>query len=267
MTFGHLTKLQMEVTLGYLRTFDTPQTPTLAAALACFGKAHLYLAMGQKDLALADARQLAQTPMGLDPLVFTAHYALLYENGLAPPEFNDIGTNLITELRQTEQSVRESGRIRLACKLLSRTGHHITVEPIPANMIRLLSQPETILTASENELSDLANHIILEPLSIGVEQGDILALVALSLLRDYKIDTASKICRALLSIGFRNSLLSEAISFVELQRGRDGGYGFFDPFSEAAVNPLALEGGFRLPITVNALWLFTADMLCTRSAC
>jgi hypothetical protein len=108
-------------------------------------------------------------------------------------------------------------------------------------------------------LAEIADHLLADrrPMDeIGVQ---ILSLIALAELRNYRVDLGCVLLRAVFQLGVPCAESMEALHFIALQRRRDGRYGFANQFGEAAEPDEEQHLNMYLPLTVNAVWLLSMD--------
>lgn len=194
--------------------------------------------------------------LSLDPAVISSHYSMLVENGLSSTSMEDVVKNLLSSLRLQPEALLCQSRVRLAVSMLKQAGVEVHLSESPYWVSKLLRNPNKLYTMTSSEVQQFVEHVTADELIIEPELVEVLSLIALSELRNYRVDLGSKILRLLLSRGCYHTYAEEGLRFVALQRRRDGGYGFLDPLREhidVKINPMV---AFHLPVTLNAVWLF-----------
>ncbi|MDV6316267.1 hypothetical protein [Idiomarina sp. HP20-50] len=166
------------------------------------------------------------------------------------------------ELLSQPDEVLELGRLHLTKHLLNELGIKLPKLPIGKDMSDFLQSPEDWLTASDEQLSNLIDIMLANQSTISTADSDILSLIAIAELRNYKVDLGSKILRFVIHHGKANAMVQEAIQFAAVQRRQDGLYGFLNPFKEENMDDEMSLKGFHLPMTLNVLWLIS----CLQSA-
>ncbi|HEY4083135.1 MAG TPA: hypothetical protein VGM81_20820 [Burkholderiaceae bacterium] len=271
-----LSPRQRETTLAYLETFqglDGEVDRFRPAMLATFARCCLLLngigegegraAPAQAGIeAEAFARSVLDHPdaerLELDPLVLLTHHLALQDAGQESAGLKLLLAKIHLQLRGLPKDIQRLGRVRRTAQLLRRAGFEAKVEPVADSFWEAMEQPQQLLTMSSDALQDLVDHIAVEELAIDPVRSEILALIALSELRNYRIDYASHVLRLLLSSANPrgcSDYIEEAINFIAVQRGRNGSYGFIEPFREDEFAGLDRDRNFHLPFTLNAVWL------------
>lgn len=279
-----LTQAQREKTLAFLQMLRGGTTPPTSPAgiateiLAVFARSCVHLLAHDNQAAhsvVAEAESVylpilehpEPASLNLDPAIIAAHYALLTAAGLHAASMDKVVRLMAQALNDQPEASRQQARMRLTLATLRTAGIDVQMTPAPYSVTRLLRQPVELIALNSNEIQQLLDHVVADQISLDAEAAEILSLIALSELRNYRIDLGARILRLVFSQGFDNSYAEEALRFVALQRRRDGGYGFLDPFrenSDAQASPMLT---FHLPITLNSVWLFSCyQQLSVRTA-
>jgi hypothetical protein len=203
----------------------------------------------------------------IDPLLIMCLQDGYRRLGFSSDSLNTIIDKLAVETGALPRKIRESGRLRLTTSMLERSGHPLRPSPVPIRFRPQNIRPERVLRGSDEFLAELADHLLATSQPLDEDLSWPLSLVALSVLRNYRIDLACRILRALIACGADNALIHDALQFIAVQRCSDGGYGFTNPFSETIGDPADQERGFRLPVTANALWLFDQARMLASDKC
>jgi hypothetical protein len=133
-------------------------------------------------------------------------------------------------------------------------------------MATLRQSPEKWFTASVASLAELADHLLADQRQLDEIEVQILALIALAELRNYRVDLGCALLRAVFHLGVPCPESIEAFNFIALQRRRDGRYGFANQFAEATEPDEEQHLSLYLPLTVNAVWLFSMEAANRRMA-
>ena len=286
---------QRETTLAYLQAFQLSGGQLdqfKPAMLATFARCCLLLdgegsREGDHDSdqrraqaraeADAFARRVIDHPEGerlaLDPLVLLTHFLDLQDAGHESSGLKSLLAKIHAQLRGLPKEVQRLGRVRRTAQLLRRAGFEARVEPVADSFWEAMEQPQRLLTLSSDAIQDFVDHVAVEELALDAVRAEILALIALSELRNYRIDYAAHILRVLLSalsdggasahLG-GSGYIEEAINFIAVQRCRNGSYGFIEPFREDEFAGVDRDRNFHLPFTLNAVWLLRVQ---TRVRC
>jgi hypothetical protein len=123
----------------------------------------------------------------------------------------------------------------------------------------LLRSPEQWFNVPVNVLSEIADHLVAERRILDDLSADVLSLIALAELRNYRFDVGCKLLRAVIQKGESGVKTVEAMNFVALQRRRDGYYGFSNQFVESGESAPDKHLSLYLPLTLNAVWLFRIE--------
>ncbi|QAY78396.1 hypothetical protein [Sphingosinicella sp. BN140058] len=260
------------MTLKYLGGFrDKPDL----FPLACFARACLLLATAESadaEQACEEAEAMARTVLGhpnanslqLDPLLLVSHFEMLANAGCETPQMRELVQLIADEVAQLPPDVRSSGRAGQLVRLLANhgfapgSGGAPGTQPLPADEFLLLQSSDAIQELIE-QLSGTS--VILSQIT-----AELLSLIALSELRDYRLDCGIRILRFLIDAGWNNIYLAEAIRFVALQRTVAGTYGFVNPLVQDELDGERRDSGLHLPNTLNAVWLFKVVADRARSA-
>ena len=146
------------------------------------------------------------------------------------------------------------GRVRLTSSVLSASGVHTIQVAAPKGAASLLLAPHEMLEMPEDAIQELVDQACADGIKADEDASTILALIALTDLRNYRIDLGARIARYLILHGVRNDYLDESINFISLQRCGNGAYGFSDPTREENASIDKRDALFHLPITLNAVW-------------
>lgn len=261
--------LTPEQSMRTLEFLAPPMRGTLLSetqALAVFARCCLHL-MPSNNLpgkAREEAEQFARgilahanpTELGLDPLILASHYGLLRAAGVEVPSFTQVIASLDQELRALPLDVRCAPRLRHTASLMRACGIGTAPPRRPAFIRELVSAPVKLAKQPGDALQDIVDHLCADPDELDADTADMLCMIALAELRDYRADLACRILRLALLSGHRPRYLEEAIDFIMLQRCADGSYGFLDPFRDQGASEEDRLRHFQLPMTLNAVWVF-----------
>jgi hypothetical protein len=194
--------------------------------------------------------------LNLDPALIAAHFSLLATASIRSVSMEKVVLNMAHVLSSQPKELLMQARMRSAVAMIRRAGIDAPLAAPPYSIVRYLKNPSILFTMTGAEIQEMIEHAAADEIEIVPELAEVLSLIALSELRNYRVDFGAKILRLLFSQGLSNIYAEEALRFVALQRRRDGGYGFLDPLNEDIEmhnNPLF---SFHLPVTLNAVWLF-----------
>lgn len=252
---------QREVTLRYLDHFQ--DVPSLWP-VACFARACLLLARrASSDIAQAceEAEAMARAILAhpdrdgleLDPLLLVEHSAMLSRAGCVTPQLHQIVQMIADQMDGLPDDVRAAGRTGHLARLLAKAGLGSkpgvgTCPPAP--------DEEKLLLRSSDEIRELIENLSATPRVLTDTAAEILSLLALSELRDYRLDCGIAILRYLIQSNQADAYLVEAVRFVALQRTALGTYGFSNPLIDDGLDPAERDQRLHLPNTLNAVWLF-----------
>ena len=264
---------QIENTLDYLGRLigPSPSVETKASTLAsiCFSRACALLLVPDEDAkrkAEAEAERMGQwllhhpnsNNLDLDPLILASHYDLLTSHRLNTQSYGELVGRIAQALRGMPANMAEQGRIRLIASLLSRNDLDCGPGHKRPGAESTLEDPSAILVMDERRMIDALDHAYADDRTCGAEASRALALVALTDLRNYRIDLACRTLRYLLAFGTDLDYVQDALDFIGLQRRAKGGYGFFDPERSAELPAEKREIEYHLPITLNCVWTMNA---------
>ncbi|MEO0643062.1 MAG: hypothetical protein AAFY47_06555 [Pseudomonadota bacterium] len=260
-----LTLDQAEKTLQYLEAFAKPPYPPRVVSLAVFARACIFLnpdfefrESPLEEEAEGLAKQILSRDgqdLDLDPFILASHANFLHSGRIEIGDLKEVLSKIAASVHEQPVHVRQMGRVRHTVAILRALDFETGLEAAPRGALKLLDDPTMLLSAPSDDVMAALDHAAADRKPLSNEVSDILGLLALAELRDYRIDFASKILRLLLNAGHRCEALSEAMSFIALQRVSDGSYGFYDPFKEENPSEQDRQLKFHLPITLNAVWL------------
>jgi hypothetical protein len=199
--------------------------------------------------------------LGLDPLLVVQIRLMLMSAGLDVAILRELVDLIAGELAGQGEDTRNQGRVRQIASLLKSLGYVIDVIKPPRDTLGLLDNPAVWLGLPTTQLSDIADHFFADKAGLDDMSSQIMSLVALGELRNYRLDLGCKLLRLVFSQGVICLEANEALNFVALQRRRDGGYGFVNPFLETWQSEGDKALSLHLPATLNAVWLFRTKAL------
>lgn len=205
------------------------------------------------DAALADPRS---DELGLDPLMIAETHIMLESVGFASDSLCVLVKRISTALAAQSEDIRSRGRVRLLASRLRTLGCSAVVTKADHVAATLIKSPDKWLTLPSLEMSEFADHLFADCTAINEINSEILSLVALGELRNYRVDVGCKLLRLILLQGVPSDETEYGIQYVAVQRRRDGGYGFVNPFVEENQDVRKVDLSLHLPMTINAVWLF-----------
>lgn len=196
--------------------------------------------------------------LGLDPLILTKLAVALSRTRVGTLPMDGIFARLTEELKQQDEAVLQSGRVRLLSSLLHSVGININVAPPPQEFALAPVSAKQLLQADDDRLLVISDQLGSGGVNIAEDAHEIFGAIMLTILRDYRLDVASRMLRAMLIREIDYPAAMDGLQFLAVQRSCDGMYGFSDPFSDKYPDQNARDFEFRLPVTVNTLWLFSS---------
>ncbi len=256
-----ITDKQRSVTLAYLERF---RDEARLLSLACFARCCILLTepnsqsiqqAGQEAEAMAKTVQDHRDPdsLQLDPLLLVAHFNMLAQAGCATPRLRELVQLIANEMTDLPEDVRSSGRTGHLARLLARNG--VATWSGRTNAGPDLLGDDVLLLQSSDAIQELIERLSASSIPLTKTTVEILSLIALSELRDYRLDCGIGILRFLIETGWDNDYMDEAVRFVALQRTVAGTYGFFNPLVDNGLDAEEQDRGLHLPNTLNAVWL------------
>ena len=220
--------------------------------------------MSKEAAHLADGILADRNPgqLDLDPLLLIGSYQMLSHAGVIVKPMYRVLEQIATALQLQPAATRGAGRVRHMSSQLAELGFAIRPGNPSSEMARLLGSPAAWFGASVPDLAELAHHLIANRRSLDEMSGRALSLLALAELRNYRIDLGCTLLQAVLQLGELCAESSEALNFIALQRRRDGRYGFPSQFAGATEQGSVPDSALYLPLTVNAVWLFSTAANC-----
>lgn len=267
--FPLMTAAQAKVTNSFLtnlaeqRSDQTSQLQILSARafLAC----HIPFDLDLEDVAAKTEVFSAQllvdqsaNTLSLDPLPLIILHRILHKAGQSIPSLTAITGRISDELIRQPATILALAHPRLISAQLARLGYKVNIPPATAHVTKIMKSADCWLNLSADELSEFIDHLQMVDTNISEDGFHILGLIALAELRNYRIDLGCKILRTLIRRKILSIEVQEAVTYIALQRRRNGSYGFINPFHNIGLecdgsDPAA---NFHLPITLNVLWLF-----------
>lgn len=201
-------------------------------------------------------------PANLDPLLLIEIYRILKQEGIDVAMVGGVLERMAVELAAQPPETLRIGRLRLIASQLASLG--VAVRPAGASkqMLALLNSPEKWFVASAGELGEIVDHLLANQQQLGEIPIEILSIIALAELRNYRVDLGCALLRAVFQLGKPCAAAIEALNFIALQRRRDGRYGFAHRFGEALEPDDQQHLNLYLPLTANAIWLFAVAHRC-----
>lgn len=221
--------------------------------------------VGKEASSVADAILSAskQEQLGLDPLLIVETYLMLRKAGCDVPQLATLTKRIATELAMQSKDIRSRGRVRLIASRLSYLGYAVDINKPRAQVSALVRSTDNWLALPSSDLSEIVDHLFADSTVINEINSQILSLVALGELRNYKVDIGCKVLRLVILQGTFCDEATEALNYIAVQRRRNGGYGFVNPFTEETQEPLQqplnIDLSLHLPMTLNAVWLFAIE--------
>lgn len=265
-TMTLLSDRQAVGTLDYLAGFAASgavaDSDLETAVVAAFARCCILTgttAAGDPRLAAREAEAVAalllehpqREALALDPLLVLEHHKMLHDAGLSTPRFAELAEAIAARLALLDDQTRAQARTRRMTRLLAYVG----IGAPPAPVAAALASPGRLLLESFEALAERIDVATANAEPLAPETGTILAMLALAELREYRLDLGAHLLRYLLTCGYRDAYVAEALAFIALQRTHAGSYGFVDPLREDGRSAAERETGFRLPVTLNAVWL------------
>jgi hypothetical protein len=199
--------------------------------------------------------------LAIDPLLVVQIRLMLMSAGMDVAILRELVDLIAGELAGQGEDIRIQGRVRRIASLLTSLGYVNDVVKPPGDTLRVLDNPGVWLGLPTAQLSDVVDHFFADKAGLDDMGSQIMSLVALGELRNYRLDFGCKLLRLVFSQGVICLEANEALNFVALQRRRDGGYGFVNPFLEAEQSEGDNALSLHLPATLNAVWLFRTKAL------
>lgn len=190
-----------------------------------------------------------------DPLIVLTVIQHFQRLGVDTSESNVLLETMQKELNNQPDSVRTMGRIRVLAKLLNDIGFTIKEAKTTANEKALVQNFESWFTLPETELSNLADLLLVQGQRLTEQDSEILSLIAIAELRNYKVDLGCKLLRVILAYGVISKTTQEALQFIALQRSSKGSYGFLNPFKNQDMPEQQMEKQFTIPFILNVMLL------------
>jgi hypothetical protein len=266
-------------TESYLKSL-AQECPSLTVAVqVLFGRCCLAVSSdsgaGMQELsndAAAVGRSILSHPepdkLSLDPLLLVEIHRMLRGAGWTVAQLEDLLDRIVSELSRQSPEALSTGRVRYIASQLAPLGYRIKLTGPSKEVSSLLESPASWFSLSLPALADLADHLIAGGRELDEISTNVLSLIALAELRNYRIDVACKLLRTAMQLGVRCPEANEGLNFIALQRRRDGYYGFSNQLLESADSAGDKHLSLYLPLTVNALWLFRVEAACRgRSQC
>ena len=258
-----LSTLQAQKTDRYLRTFLDDPSPT-AQLQAIFARCcmaasrididHELLRADIDNYVAALCTHPEPDSLDLDPMLVLDAHKILIANQVRHSGFEQLLDRMASEMRRQPADTLRLGRVRLMAENLRGLGYDVPRSKPSSGAARLLRSHNAWLSSSTPELDDMLDHLLADDEMLREEEARLLSLMALAELRNYRLDIASKITRLLLKRGVQNDMVSEALTYLLLQRRNDGAYGFVTPFDEPTWVRATADLGIYLPLTLNVLW-------------
>ncbi len=262
---GLISRDQAAKTLDWLAKLTSGSSSLQQAMLVAFARCCLFTnrhLMLPEHGAAEEADELSSAildrgdeNLNLDPLILAAHYLMLMQSGIRSDPLRAVLERIVAALAAQPDDVRQLGRVRYTILLLREAGFSVEGPASRRVPARLPATDRELLSMPIERIVDLLEHAAADGLVIAGDTAEILSLVTLAELRNYRIDLAAKMLRMMMAVGCRNPILDEAVAFIALQRSTDGRYGFFDPFAAEAATEAERAVSFNLPVTLNAVWL------------
>jgi hypothetical protein len=267
MTTARLSAEQIERTNRYLTDVRDQYGTPVVRVQSLFGRCCLamlapvpaWAALAEEAATLADDLIRLAADTDLDPLALIEIHRMMKREGQEVAGLRELLAKIAPELERQPAEVRSIGRVRVIAALLVELG--FPVKPVRASKdaANLLQNEEDWITAPGPRLSDLADHLVADRVSLDETQSRIIALIALGELRNYRLDLGCKLLRVVMQLGVPYEEARNGVDFIALQRRRDGRYGFLDRLSETSGPAPDPELTLHLPLTLNAVWLFTIE--------
>ncbi|MFN7397538.1 MAG: hypothetical protein ACK5SX_00410 [Sandaracinobacter sp.] len=265
-----LSEQQAHTTLAFLDRFtdyqNSDRQSVAYAAKASFAKCCVFI--GMPDLvsrgferAQQEGDALAKLIVGhanrenldLDPILLIEHFKLLRSVGADVPAFGDLAGMVAEHFNQIDDAMSNESRVLRLQRLLADVG----MSNPPRTNLAVLKNGDELLLEPSGKITAIVDIAISRGEQPSSEMGALLALLALSEVREYRIDLASHILRFLVSSRYHDEYVQEAVAFIALQRTASGAYGFIDPLREGLPSKAERDAAFSLPVTLSALWLIS----------
>jgi len=261
-----LSKEQARGTLEYLDRYRKPDVAGLsefgAVTTATFARSCILTGRtGAADIARAreEAEELAQQinshprpeELELDPILLIEYFKSLKAVNADTPAFRNLAGTVAEHFAKAKGAMAKESRMLRLERLLADVG----IGPSPTKINRAFKECGEMLLEPSEKIAARVDLAIASGENPSPQVAELLAILALAELRDYRIDFATHILRFLVSSDHIDGFVTEGISFVALQRTREGSYGFFDPLNEQNIDERQRDSAFRLPVTLNAIWL------------
>lgn len=269
MTTARLSAEQIERTSIYLTDVRARYATPVVRVQSLFGRCCLAIlapapnwpALAEEAATLADdlARLAPEGSPDLDPLALIEIHRMVKREGREVAPLSELLAKIAPELEKQPAEVRTVGRVRVIAALLSELGFPLKAVRASKDTANLLDDEESWITAPASRLSDLADHLVADRVSLDEPKSRILALIALGELRNYRLDLGCKLLRAVMQLGVLCEETQDGADFIALQRRRDGRYGFLDRLAEKSEPVADPELTLYLPLTLNAVWLFMIE--------
>jgi|GEM_PF-4015384 len=189
----------------------------------------------------------------LDPLLLVQYLSMVTEAGCSVPRLRKVGGLVADQVKALPERQRSSGRIGHLARLLAKERFSLSLKQ---TQIPEIPDGEKLILMSSDAIQELVHDLSVLAAPLPESSAELLSLLALSELREYRLDCGLAIMRFLVRAGWENEYLSEAISFVAIQRTVSGSYGFVNPLLEDGLNAAEREQKLNLPNTLNVVWLF-----------
>lgn len=262
-TLELLSHMQAVRTDAYLRTFlhDTSDTAQLQAIFArcCIAGAKLdidqqLLGTDVISYVAAVCKHPDAVSLNLDPMLVLEAHKILLAHQVHTSGFEYLIDTIASELEAQPAHIRRLGRVRLMAEHLRGFGYVVPRSKPHSDATKLLRSADAWLSAPVLALDDMLDHLVADNENLSQMQASRLSLIALAELRNYRVDVGSKIVRLLLKLRLENEEISEALTFMLLQRRNDGAYGFMSPFDDRNWQRAEIDLRVFLPLTLNVVW-------------
>lgn len=255
------------VTSLYLKKFSDRATAITTVVQALFGRCCVAAAtddsaaLGQlAEDATALGNHILNHPepakLGLDPLLLIETEKILAAAGLKSPTLRELHRTMTAELMKQPAEARQNGRVRNIATQLASLGYNASCSVPSQQAAALMKSPDRWFGASVAQLHELADNLVADGRPLDEMRTRILALIGLAELRNYRVDLACVLLRAVFQLGKPCAEATDALNFIALQRRRDGRYGFSNQIVESTIPDEEQHLTVYLPLTVNAVWLF-----------
>jgi hypothetical protein len=143
--------------------------------------------------------------LGLDPVLLIEIYKILGQYGVDVPEVRCLLERVVTELLAQPAEMLGAGRVRFIAAQLAALGFPVHPVKAPKAMAAVLKSPEKWFTASVAELAEIADHLLADQSRLDPAAVQILSLIALAELRNYRVDLGCVLLRAVFQLGEASS--------------------------------------------------------------